>query len=270
MIAPPSAVLQIRQDRRATFRALTAERVAVIRVRSGVKHITVAGRAFDVAAGGVAVLPARLPLTVENQPAAGGLYLTTALVLSDALVTDLRGRGLEGGDPFAVSRDDRALAAFERAATAVDDPLLPEALKAHAVAEVLLWLAEAGFGFGPERPARFCDRLRGLIAEAPAADWKSGDAARALAVSEATLRRRLAAEGTSFADLLADVRMSSALGLLQTTRLPINRVALDVGYASPSRFAVRFRKRFGIAPSLIRGGVERNGTEDARLGTDAG
>lgn len=270
MTSASSAVVQIRQDRRATFRALTAERVAVIRVRSGAKHITVAGRALSVAAGGVAVLPARLPLTIENQPAAGGVYAATALVLSDALVADLRGRGLAGGDPFVVSRDDRAVAAFERAATALDDPLLPEALKAHAISEVLLWLAEAGFGFGPERPARFCDRVRGLIAEAPATDWKSGDAARALAVSEATLRRRLAAEGTSFADLLADVRMSCALGLLQTTRLPINRVALDVGYASPSRFAVRFRKRFGIAPSLIRGGVERNGTEDARLGTDAG
>lgn len=73
-----------------------------------------------------------------------------------------------------------------------------------------------------------------------------------MAVSEATLRRRLAADGTTFGDVLADVRMTQALGLLQTTSLPINRIALDVGYACPSRFAQRFRARFGITPSAIR------------------
>lgn len=183
----------------------------------------------------------------------------------------MRGAGLTDGDVLGGTADDRALAAFERAVVALDDPLLPERLRAHAVREVVLWLAEAGFGFGSERPPCFRDRLRGLLAAAPDAAWTSGEAARTLAVSEATLRRRLAADGPSFGDLLADVRMSHALGLLQTTDLPINRVALEVGYASPSRFAVRFRKRFGIAPSLIRGRRsgedERIGTEDARLGT---
>ena len=41
--------------------------------------------------------------------------------------------------------------------------------------------------------------------------------------------------------------------LLQSTDFPINRIALEVGYASPSRFATRFRARFGIAPTIIRG-----------------
>ena len=49
-----------------------------------------------------------------------------------------------------------------------------------------------------------------------------------------------------------DARMTFALGMIQTTDLPINRIALDVGYASPSRFAVRFRERFGISPSHVR------------------
>jgi len=55
---------------------------------------------------------------------------------------------------------------------------------------------------------------------------------------------------------------------LQTTELPINQIALDCGYQSPSRFSVRFRKRFGISPSAIRTqSNEQNGTENDRIGT---
>ncbi|MRW90896.1 helix-turn-helix domain-containing protein [Duganella sp. FT80W] len=34
---------------------------------------------------------------------------------------------------------------------------------------------------------------------------------------------------------------------------PVARIALMVGYASPSRFAVRFRQRFGFTPTAVRG-----------------
>lgn len=55
--------------------------------------------------------------------------------------------------------------------------------------------------------------------------------AGALAVSEPTLRRHLAHEGTTFSALLADVRMGQALTLLQASDLSVNRIALDVGYS---------------------------------------
>jgi AraC-like DNA-binding protein len=173
------------------------------------------------------------------------------------------------GDPGRLASDDRALAAFERAAAACEDPLLPPSLREHAVAEVLLWLAEEGVGLAPARAPGLSARLRSLLAEDPAAPWTAPEAARALAVSEATLRRRLARDGTSFSDLLADLRMTRALGLLQATSHPVNRVALEVGYECPSRFAARFRARFGIAPSMVRGRTERIGTEADRRGTAA-
>ncbi len=69
----------------------------------------------------------------------------------------------------------------------------------------------------------------------------------AIGVSEATLRRKLATAGTSLTDIIADVRMTRAASLLQATELPINRVALEVGYESASKFAARFRERFGLA-----------------------
>ena len=96
------------------------------------------------------------------------------------------------------------------------------------------------------------DRLRSLIASAPDRDGRAAEACGALGVSEATLRRHLAAEGTSFSAVLADVRMGVALTLLQGSGLAVNRVALEVGYACASRFARRFRKRFGLAPSDLR------------------
>jgi AraC-like DNA-binding protein len=66
------------------------------------------------------------------------------------------------------------------------------------------------------------------------------------------MRRRLADESASFYDLLSDVRMSHALTLLQVTDLPVIQVAYEVGYKSQSRFALRFRRRFGFAPSEVR------------------
>lgn len=54
-------------------------------------------------------------------------------------------------------------------------------------------------------------------------------------------------------ELLQDVRMTQALTLLQSTDISVLDVGLAVGYDSASRFAVRFRERFGFAPSAIRG-----------------
>nr|WP_259372002.1 helix-turn-helix transcriptional regulator [Caldimonas mangrovi] len=79
------------------------------------------------------------------------------------------------------------------------------------------------------------------------------EVAARLAMSEATLRRRLRAEGASFNELLADVRMSFAMTLLQSTDRSVAHIASDVGYESASRFAIRFRERFGFAPTAIRG-----------------
>ncbi|MEM9797219.1 MAG: helix-turn-helix transcriptional regulator [Pseudomonadota bacterium] len=240
----------IRQTCRAVFRALTAERPAVILVRQGCKRIVADRVTLDIPQGTIGVLPANTPLQIENVPQ-NGRYIASALMPSDDV---LAAADLPHGHPHRTTRHDRTVGAFERAVAALDDPLTPERLRAHAMGEVLLWLAEDGIGFGPVRPARFADHLRARLARDLAAPWRSVDAARDMAVSEATLRRRLSSDGTTFGDLLADVRMTHALALLQSTDLPVNRIALDVGYASASRFATRFRARFGVAPSAIRKG----------------
>lgn len=72
-------------------------------------------------------------------------------------------------------------------------------------------------------------------------------------MSEATFRRRLADQGQSFHDILIDVRMTTALRLLQINDRPVADIAYQVGYESASRFSVRFKKRFGFSPTAVRG-----------------
>ena len=108
------------------------------------------------------------------------------------------------------------------------------------------------------------------VAAHPPQRWTYAALGEALAMSEATLRRRLASEGTSLSALLSDVRMSAALVLLQATERPVAEIALDVGYQSPSRFAARFRERFGYPPAAAREGdpgFDRRGTEIDRQGS---
>lgn len=248
---PSSSHLLLRQATRATFKALISERTAIALVRQGEKRVWRGTSSLVIRPGHLAILPAGEPLTIENIPSSGGMYMASALVLGagEAPV----------GDPDRMASDDRALAAFERAAAALEDHLMPASLREHMVSEVLLWLAQEGVGMTPSRPRGVTPRLRTLLAADLAARWTAPMAARALALSEATLRRRLAEEGTGFADVLADLRMTRALGLLQTTALPVNRIALDVGYECASRFAERFRLRFGITPLAVRGDYDRIG-----------
>nr|WP_255528512.1 helix-turn-helix transcriptional regulator [Ramlibacter pallidus] len=96
-------------------------------------------------------------------------------------------------------------------------------------------------------------RLRNLCAGALSEPWTAALAAERLAMSEATLRRRLGVEGTTFGQVLADARMAQAMTLLQSTDRAVSHIAWDVGYASASRFSVRLRDRFGFAPSAVRG-----------------
>lgn len=143
---------------------------------------------------------------------------------------------------------------FERAVQAIISPdHIPDVVAEHRIQELLAWLAHAGFVFNQEAPSDLQRKLRLMIGAAPGKTWISKDLAQSLAMSEATFRRRLAESGQSFNDILIDVRMTTALTLLQVTDRPIAEIAYQVGYESASRFSVRFKKRFGFSPVAVRG-----------------
>ena len=77
------------------------------------------------------------------------------------------------------------------------------------------------------------------------------EVAQGLAMSERTLHRRLAHEGTSFRALLAEVRTQLAKQWLTTQT--VAQVADRLAFASPRSFRRAFKRETGQPPSAFRG-----------------
>jgi AraC-like DNA-binding protein len=76
-----------------------------------------------------------------------------------------------------------------------------------------------------------------------------------LGMSERTLQRRLREEGTNFQEILDDTRHYLARELLRNTRLALNDIASQLGFAEPSAFFRAFKKWEGRTPGQYRGSV---------------
>ncbi|MCX6395600.1 MAG: AraC family transcriptional regulator ligand-binding domain-containing protein [Propionibacteriales bacterium] len=90
--------------------------------------------------------------------------------------------------------------------------------------------------------------VRILLAQRIAFDPSAAGVANALALGERTLRRRLAADGTSFQVLLDELRVSLAEGLLATGSLSVTEVAHRLGYAEAASFIHAHRRWHGCPP----------------------
>lgn len=78
------------------------------------------------------------------------------------------------------------------------------------------------------------------------------EVAERLFMSSRTLRRQMQAEGVSFNDLLAEIRMERAKRLLREGHRGIDDIAHSLGYSDPSNFGRAFRKWTGLSPSAYR------------------
>jgi len=76
--------------------------------------------------------------------------------------------------------------------------------------------------------------------------------AKSVAVSRRTLSRRLAEEGTSFRNILDDVRREFACALLQDHSLSVGDVAFFLQYSEPAAFNRSFRRWTGRTPGAFR------------------
>lgn len=74
-----------------------------------------------------------------------------------------------------------------------------------------------------------------------------------LHVTSRTLRRKLQAEGTSYANILASVRKDLAIQHLRTTRMKVDEIAEALGFSDVASFRQAFRKWTGRSPSDYRG-----------------
>jgi len=104
------------------------------------------------------------------------------------------------------------------------------------------------------------DRLRSLLLrlgrDAPPDAQAMADH---LGMSVSTLRRRLAAEGTSWHALKEEGRRRAAQRYVLDTDLPVNEIARLLGFEEPSTFYRAFRRWTGTTPSRYR----QAGDEDA-------
>jgi AraC-like DNA-binding protein len=104
-----------------------------------------------------------------------------------------------------------------------------------------------------EHAGAFTPRVRGCIRDQltrgrPGLD----DVARRLGVSSATLRRRLADEGTSFRELVDAMRSELAQREILSERLESSEIAARLGFAHPNAFYKAFKRWTGLSPTEYR------------------
>ena len=102
--------------------------------------------------------------------------------------------------------------------------------------------------------ARWTERVRTVLLRDLARGWEMDEMCVRLNITAPTLRRHLRDEGTTFRDLVYELRLSTALSQLLHTAAPIPRIAYECGYQSAARFTQNFYKRFGILPRAFREG----------------
>lgn len=96
-------------------------------------------------------------------------------------------------------------------------------------------------------------RVRGLLTDELIESEASASAiARMLGVSVSTMNRRLAVEGVTFSELLAQKRRQLAERLLAHSELPIAEIAARVGYGENATFTRSFYRWTGMSPRAFR------------------
>lgn len=251
-----------------TYARVPIDRPLLIVVQRGTKTLRAPGCEWVVPAGHAIAINRGQTLDIRNLPGTRGAYEARWLVWDESLLAahaaqTAGNRTLDADAPATRAiRSAWPLGALGPAFTQAVDAAIacilepdttPLEVARHRMRELLVWIGTCDGHFESAEVISVRQRVRDLVSAAPQRNWTAAQVGSELAMSEATLRRRLMGEGMRLSELLVDVRMSLALTLLQATSLPVTEIAMNTGYESPSRFAVRFRQRFGFAPTAVRG-----------------
>lgn len=245
------------QQQNLEFKRLYIESPVLIYAEKGIKAVRWPGGEYLIRAGEAIVVAGGQSLDITNKLAEDGSYRAHWLAWDETLIALYAESNpdlpiIKHALPISSDTADFAVS-LHRSIKAVEDSTVPTMIARHRLQELLVWIGINGGRLEQSRVLTMAVKVRRLIGRDLANEWSAGAVASAFAMSEATMRRRLAEEGTNLSNLLIDARMSFALQLLQSTTQPVMQIALSVGYQTPSQFAVRFRHRFGFPPSAIRG-----------------
>ncbi|MDX5298142.1 MAG: helix-turn-helix transcriptional regulator [Gammaproteobacteria bacterium] len=231
----------------------------LVAVLAGTKEISCDGQFMCAGAGELVLLPPGI-VQLANRPDAAGRYLALAMGFPPP-VDYARTASTPQQDTWVLPAPGAWGLLLSQWIELHQRHPMPADWHLGRQRELLTCLADTGMAghLLKSRP-----RVRDLLLERFYGDlrhdWQLSEVATSLHRSASTLQRQLQREQCSFRELLEEARMVTALGLLQGTLLPIGQVAEQVGYQSASRFAERFRARFGLLPSALRQ-TQRDGDE---------
>ncbi|MBF7729078.1 AraC family transcriptional regulator [Pseudomonas sp. N040] len=95
-------------------------------------------------------------------------------------------------------------------------------------------------------------QVRQLLLSHPGRFAEVSVIAEQIGMSERSLRRHLTEENTSYKEILDEVRFSLARQYLSETSLPLQEIAVLLGYTEPGNFTHAFKRWAGISPRLFR------------------
>ena len=98
----------------------------------------------------------------------------------------------------------------------------------------------------------FVEKVRQMIVARPGYFPDIDYVAEKLNMTGRTLRRKLAREGSSFQDILAEVRYELAREYLATSTLPLEEISVLLGYSAPGNFSNAFKRWHGSSPREFR------------------
>lgn len=108
-------------------------------------------------------------------------------------------------------------------------------------------------GMMPPSDTVWSDRVRRLLRSSLLrGETLASETAAELGVQPRSLRRYLAAEGTTFKDLLGEVRLGAAQELLAVTDMSAGDIASALSYANQPAFNDAFRRWCGVTPQQWR------------------
>lgn len=249
---PPPAAAHLSARERHTVRRVMLHEDCLMLIRRGTKRWGSAADGLLALPGSLLLAPRGIVADITNEPDGGGVYEALVMSFPPELVAESPSASPSMSQAQLLpTPGTELLEAIERACRSLIAPQASPRLRWLRAAEVLELLDAAGLGFAPT-PLGRCDQVRRLLGSDPAHPWSLPEVAARLALGESTLRRHLAREGWNFTALLRELRLAQGLALLQGSTRPITRIALDVGFQSPSRFSRAFAERFGFLPSVLR------------------
>jgi len=237
----------------------TFEHPSVVVVLSGTKELWLGEHVQRFPTGAPFVIPAGVPLDLVNIPdPRSGRYESLCITVDTTIRQQLRAslthvpRRTRLPADLAVPLTADLIDAYAHAASSLidSDAGVAVAVARHRLIEILLLIGRTQLS-GMLATASRVEQVEAVFLADPGHPWRVEDVAGALHLGASTLRRQLKDAGTSFRQILLDVRMATATKLLMAEH-SVTHAAQATGYASRSHFARHIRATSGMLPSDLR------------------